>query len=542
MRPHDGRAIPTFLRQALTDRPITVFGDGSQTRSFCYVDDLIRGHDRAGRVRPPPAGQHRQPERVHAARAGRDGHRGHRLEVGDRLRGAADRRPARCASPTSRWPASCSAGSPRSSCARACSARSTRPGVDALVGAGAADLRRNCAVSGATSAAARSMASAKQAAMATLAASDRSRPRRAAPARPRRRRCATTPVRARHAAQAPAGAVASCCALDTLRRAGARRLAAGARLRRRSSLAIFTALALKAAVARRPATLDVVLPADRRTTCPFAYLVTALLFARSGLYADRAAAPGPDADRRLAVPGDARALLIFAVVNGKEFSSYYIFYGSLFFAVVYVSTLPLRSTSGSTGRAAARRRLPAPRGARRHAASTSRPSPTRCGDAPALADRRRRLRLADAAARQRAALARHARGAADERARPHRIDEVIIADPDFPAAAGRRARRPVPPARRARADRAVDDGDPRPPRRVRARPVGAAVRAQAAGLRGLRLRAQAHLRPRRSRRCCCSCSARCCAPARSRSGSPRAGPVLYRSIAARHRRRSRSPA
>ena len=43
MRPHDGRAIPTFLRQALQDRPITVFGDGSQTRSFCYVSDLIRG-------------------------------------------------------------------------------------------------------------------------------------------------------------------------------------------------------------------------------------------------------------------------------------------------------------------------------------------------------------------------------------------------------------------------------------------------------------------------------------------------------------------
>jgi dTDP-glucose 4,6-dehydratase len=43
MRPHDGRAVPTFLRQALTDMPLTVFGDGSQTRSFCYVDDLIRG-------------------------------------------------------------------------------------------------------------------------------------------------------------------------------------------------------------------------------------------------------------------------------------------------------------------------------------------------------------------------------------------------------------------------------------------------------------------------------------------------------------------
>jgi dTDP-glucose 4,6-dehydratase len=43
MRPNDGRAIPTFLRQALTDKPLTVFGDGSQTRSFCYVDDEIRG-------------------------------------------------------------------------------------------------------------------------------------------------------------------------------------------------------------------------------------------------------------------------------------------------------------------------------------------------------------------------------------------------------------------------------------------------------------------------------------------------------------------
>ena len=43
MRPHDGRAIPTFVRQALANEPLTVFGDGSQTRSFCYVDDLVRG-------------------------------------------------------------------------------------------------------------------------------------------------------------------------------------------------------------------------------------------------------------------------------------------------------------------------------------------------------------------------------------------------------------------------------------------------------------------------------------------------------------------
>jgi dTDP-glucose 4,6-dehydratase len=43
MRQHDGRAIPTFLRQACEGKPLTVFGDGSQTRSFCYVDDEIEG-------------------------------------------------------------------------------------------------------------------------------------------------------------------------------------------------------------------------------------------------------------------------------------------------------------------------------------------------------------------------------------------------------------------------------------------------------------------------------------------------------------------
>jgi dTDP-glucose 4,6-dehydratase len=43
MRPNDGRAIPTFIRQALRGEPITVAGDGSQTRSVCYVDDLVAG-------------------------------------------------------------------------------------------------------------------------------------------------------------------------------------------------------------------------------------------------------------------------------------------------------------------------------------------------------------------------------------------------------------------------------------------------------------------------------------------------------------------
>jgi dTDP-glucose 4,6-dehydratase len=43
MRMNDGRAIPNFLRQALTGEPITIYGDGSQTRSFCYVSDLVDG-------------------------------------------------------------------------------------------------------------------------------------------------------------------------------------------------------------------------------------------------------------------------------------------------------------------------------------------------------------------------------------------------------------------------------------------------------------------------------------------------------------------
>jgi dTDP-glucose 4,6-dehydratase len=46
MRKNDGRAVPAFITQALAGEPITVFGDGSQTRSLCYVDDLIKGVER----------------------------------------------------------------------------------------------------------------------------------------------------------------------------------------------------------------------------------------------------------------------------------------------------------------------------------------------------------------------------------------------------------------------------------------------------------------------------------------------------------------
>ncbi len=43
MRPHDGRVVPAFIDQALRGKPLTVFGDGSQTRSFCFVSDLVEG-------------------------------------------------------------------------------------------------------------------------------------------------------------------------------------------------------------------------------------------------------------------------------------------------------------------------------------------------------------------------------------------------------------------------------------------------------------------------------------------------------------------
>ena len=43
MRIDDGRAVPNFLLQAFRNQPLTVYGDGSQTRSLCYVDDLVEG-------------------------------------------------------------------------------------------------------------------------------------------------------------------------------------------------------------------------------------------------------------------------------------------------------------------------------------------------------------------------------------------------------------------------------------------------------------------------------------------------------------------
>lgn len=49
MRSHDGRVIPNFIRQALQGDPLTIYGNGRQTRSFCYIDDLVRGLVRLSR-------------------------------------------------------------------------------------------------------------------------------------------------------------------------------------------------------------------------------------------------------------------------------------------------------------------------------------------------------------------------------------------------------------------------------------------------------------------------------------------------------------
>ncbi|MGO9488759.1 MAG: sugar transferase [Solirubrobacteraceae bacterium] len=123
--------------------------------------------------------------------------------------------------------------------------------------------------------------------------------------------------------------------ISTLRRAG-RVLALLALDFAGVAFAIFTALVLKEAVhGSVDATNDL---HGTENFLPFAYLLTVLLFANSGLYAERALRPG--------LPRIVGSLfevslvaVIFAVVNGEHFSSYYLFYGSLIFAIFYVSAL-----------------------------------------------------------------------------------------------------------------------------------------------------------------------------------------------------------
>ncbi len=95
MHPNDGRVVSNFIVQALRGEPITIYGDGSQTRSFCYVDDLIEGMIRLmkQRRRDHRPHQHRQSGGVHDPRAGREGAGDHRLEIRARPQAAAGERP-----------------------------------------------------------------------------------------------------------------------------------------------------------------------------------------------------------------------------------------------------------------------------------------------------------------------------------------------------------------------------------------------------------------------------------------------------------------
>ena len=229
--------------------------------------------------------------------------------------------------------------------------------------------------------------------------------------------------------------------------------------------AIFTALAFKELV-RGNFSFDDVWHTTQDYV-PFVFLVTALLFSRSGLYSRREARPGFAA----IVAGltlAALAAFAFAIVNGLDFSSYYIFYGGLFFALIWVSTLRWGYERADRP-AAARARAPAARDPRRAPASRSTRSRTRSRTTRSgtryepvgyiSLTPKPDNGLRNLGTPRRAAAA--ARGAPRAGGRDRR--------PGLPAGGGDRARQPVPRAARGGAHRAHDDGDHDPPPRARAR-------------------------------------------------------------------------
>ena len=102
MRSDDGRVVTNFVQQALAGEPLTVYGDGAQTRSFCYVDDEVTGLLALVDGDCDRSGQHRQPARGDDAGVGTGRHRARRVELDDRASAAARRRPPGPARPTSR--------------------------------------------------------------------------------------------------------------------------------------------------------------------------------------------------------------------------------------------------------------------------------------------------------------------------------------------------------------------------------------------------------------------------------------------------------
>ncbi len=191
--------------------------------------------------------------------------------------------------------------------------------------------------------------------------------------------------------------------------------------------ALFTALMVKAVLVQHAWAWDASFEEARRTVA-FAYLVTALLFARSGLYADRAQRPGL-AKIVTSLFEVMVVALIYAVVNGEQYSSYYIFYGTLTFAIIYVGAMRgvYERVTGIVLRAAGYRRRAVLVGSGQHiedvahALGVEARAPVELVGFISLTPRpdnglRSLGQLEDLG------------GIIDA----HRVQEVIIADPDFP--------------------------------------------------------------------------------------------------------------
>jgi exopolysaccharide biosynthesis polyprenyl glycosylphosphotransferase len=196
------------------------------------------------------------------------------------------------------------------------------------------------------------------------------------------------------------------------------------------ALAIFTALALKAALLSSVSFGSAL--QTTRSHLALAYLITALLFARSGLYADRAQRPG--LTRIVACLFQVTVLLVLlAIVEDMRFSSYYIFYGSFAFAVVYIASMRhlYERLTGALLRAAGYRRRAVLVGVGVHIEEV----------AHALKDSSRAPApieivgfLAPKALPSNGLKALGSLDMLDEVLGAERIDEVIIADPDLPEA------------------------------------------------------------------------------------------------------------
>ena len=93
MRIRDGRAVPAFISQALVNEDVTVFGDGTQTRSFCYISDLVDGIIRLMLSKENDPINIGNPQEMTIEQIARADHRDDGVEEQDHLQAAADRRP-----------------------------------------------------------------------------------------------------------------------------------------------------------------------------------------------------------------------------------------------------------------------------------------------------------------------------------------------------------------------------------------------------------------------------------------------------------------